>query len=386
MSTGIGSTPPPTNDDISVFSAMTSNTNSPTSLSRKSSFNDHTSSIKSAGEPPEAKSLLTWVYEGFCHILALIWNFFSPPTESPPMSRKGSQNSLASNQDISIDEGEQTGGGFDITDPRFQEHYFELTGESQDDLDQRSDRSGFGSQSDTSAVMVGRPSSETSSHISQGSSVPSQGTSEVSNPMSSTSNTGSTHTDTLITEAHYALSRSNDLDKEEALLPFCDRVIDRSLKITVQRRADIQEVLKTIGENTALGLVASGLIPRLKELGSNIDREVHPYRFLIEIFTDPPSKASLIALYDGKNSISGVLAGRLTMWNEFAADLGKSFELRKEDTMPHTKFFVDALKADYRSKTHQLFKITPAQIDNFVIAKNWNGLLEHLIKHTKTTT
>ena len=84
-------------NDVNNSSPMSSIPPSP--RSGNSPFIDPNSSIGPAGAPPEVKSFLTWVYEGFCSILSAIWNLFFPPVEPPPRSRDGSDGHLSSLSD-----------------------------------------------------------------------------------------------------------------------------------------------------------------------------------------------------------------------------------------------------------------------------------------------
>jgi hypothetical protein len=262
---------------------------------------------------------------------------------------------------------------------RFTEQQFKLK-DHETTSDHRSDKSGSNPDSTNSAVLVSLPSDAGSAH-SHGSSDfrSSDPVSLGSNPLTIDSNPRSTGSeDRVIENALYLLAQSKN--PEYAPIHSCKQPIPDSLRITVHNQTDIREVLKTIGENTAWGLGLSSftgsMIPRLKELGANIDREVHPYRFLIEIFTNADSKASLITLYNGRNDL---FTGKNLMWAKFAADLGKSFENRSDDITSHTDFFAEALKV-----RHSKVGAFVATINNLVQAKNWNGLLEYLITHVKT--
>ena len=275
-----------------------------------------------------------------------------------------------------------------------------MRGEVGEVTDHLSDRSGFGSQSDRSGLLVERPSDSSGSQISHPSSDGTLTSTQISlgsNPISSDSNRDSSNLVSVTEDANYLLARSDAphmLDESSALLesahiPLFVGDIPHSLNISVQNQKDIREVLSTIGSNTALQLGWNSLpslmktapskpdmISHLKALGAKIDKEVHPYRFLLEIFLDKDSKTSIMTLYNGRNDL---LTGRNLMWTEFVTNLGKSFDNRKEDIAPHTQFFAQALRIRSSKVDHFSRKI-----NEFVQAKNWNGLLEYLITHVKT--
>ena len=374
---------------------------SPTSsipCSGNSPFIDPNSSIGPAGAPPEVKSFLTWVYEGFCSILSAIWNLFFPPVEPPPRSRDGSDGHLSSLSDSPPPT--PPGASSDADGPLVERHY-KLKGDTDQNSDHRSNGSGSNPGSNVSSVvLVNRPSDEGSgSHISDVSSGElrsSDPNSLGSNPITLSSDPHSTDSDRVTDDANYLLARSNtphileaSSTSELALIASYIDVIPSPLNISIQNQKDIREVLSTIGSNTALQLGWNSLpslmktapskpdmISHLKALGAKIDKEVHPYRFLLEIFLDKDSKTSITTLYNGRNDL---LTGRNLMWTEFVTNLGKSFDKRKEDIAPHTQFFAQALRIRSSKVDHFSRKI-----NEFVQAKNWNGLLEYLITHVKT--
>jgi hypothetical protein len=172
---------------------------------------------------------------------------------------------------------------------------------------------------------------------------------------------------------------------EDAIIPSFSGNIPEALNISRQRQKEIHEVLQIIGSSSVAELARQS--GKLKELGDTIHNDVYPYRFLLEVLLDTNSKTSLTTIYEKNKSwltsFVNILRIEDAVWSRFHTNLGKSFEKHKDDVATHTNFFVGVLKADYSSKTHANFKITPAQINRFVNEKNWNGLLEHLIKYTK---
>lgn len=353
--------------NISDLSSLGSPPTTPTTCSRAgSAINDPRSSISTARAAIEAKSFFTWVYEGFCRILALIWNFFSPPPVSPLTSRECSETDLG-----------LLNPSIDFSD----EERFSLHGGSENGLDPHSDGSGSnpGSHiSGISGVLVNRPSDADSrtSDFSLGSEPTTSG----SNPRLTGSDLSHSvsHSETFgYTEAQVEdLINQVDLPSSEALY------IPTALTISRENSENIKKVLKTIGYKTALELGYSFLgemlqgnssegIRRLETLGESIDREVHPFRFLLEIFLDNESNAAINALYNRRNDLIDGM-----MWARFVDNLGKSF-LKRTDIDKYKGFFARQLGL---TKKHE------SAISNYLKQRDWNGLLTYLIANVKTPT
>ena len=140
-----------------------------------------------------------------------------------------------------------------------------------------------------------------------------------------------------------------------------------TLKISISHRETIQNLLEELATKSVFHLACNGL--RLMKIGNTLKEEVHPYLFLLEIFSNASSKKHLEKFYEDRNQI---ISGRSQIWSDFVKNLGKNFESREGDIAPYTFSFAQALNLD------------PSQVELHVKERNWESLLVFLLQATSS--
>lgn len=128
------------------------------------------------------------------------------------------------------------------------------------------------------------------------------------------------------------------------------------LPITAKDAETIYVIVDTLSSHNVLML---GLKKwELEEKGESVSH-VHPLRFLAAIFSNPHLKGCMREVRTSSFK-----------WDGFMGPLGKRLdkELRQGELVPYLPEFSSAVGAD------------PKKVETYAQAKDWNGLVEYLMK------
>ena len=113
------------------------------------------------------------------------------------------------------------------------------------------------------------------------------------------------------------------------------------LEISLGNKLVIKNLLEEVATHSVIHLIYNAL--RLKEIGRQLKEEVHPFRFLLEIYSDPLSKKHFEKIHEERESI---FSGRNQIWNDFSANLAKNFNDRIHDIEHYVESFARELSLD----------------------------------------
>ncbi|ADI38205.1 hypothetical protein [Waddlia chondrophila] len=128
---------------------------------------------------------------------------------------------------------------------------------------------------------------------------------------------------------------------------------DYFAKLTPQEAKDIQYIVTTLGNTSAIGLLFKK--KSLEQAGARID-DVHPLRFFGYVMTNPQLKASF-------DKIKGVA------WSRFKEGMAGSLE--KADSRDHLNAEVID---DFSSESH----LDRSKVQAYVDRKQWEALIDFM--------
>jgi hypothetical protein len=103
---------------------------------------------------------------------------------------------------------------------------------------------------------------------------------------------------------------------------------------------------------------------RLKKIGEQLRKEVHPFQMLMEIFADKKTHEHFQSMYHKKTEI---LTGKHIVWNNFIQGLGENLESRKNEIDPYLNTFAKTMK------------ISPLLVKSYLNHQDYNGLVSSII-------
>lgn len=134
------------------------------------------------------------------------------------------------------------------------------------------------------------------------------------------------------------------------------------LKINDSNQQRISSLIQEISTSSLKELAWNA--GKLSKSGKILKREVHPFRFLLEVFRDDHSKKCLQKIAQDRTSY---FSGRSRIWSDFSKNLGENFENRQGDIEPYIDSFSEVLGLE------------AGPIRLFCQDKNWEGLLLFLV-------
>lgn len=132
------------------------------------------------------------------------------------------------------------------------------------------------------------------------------------------------------------------------------------LKISKEDQRQVRALLEELATSSVWHLAKHAL--RLTQIGAHLKKEVHPYRFLLEIFSNPSSIAHLKTIHEKKDH---PLSGRV--WKDFVSNLGKNFLSRIEDKGLYAVSFAKELH------------LSPLLVSSYELEQDWEGLMNYLV-------
>jgi hypothetical protein len=135
------------------------------------------------------------------------------------------------------------------------------------------------------------------------------------------------------------------------------------LLISKENQIRIHGLLEELATSSVAWLAFNGL--RLTKLGRLLKQEVHPFRFLLEIYQNPISKKYLEEIYEDRHQL---LSGRSQIWKDFSQNLAKNFQSCAIDIHHYAESFAQELELDF------------LLLKEFVHRKDWEGLLLFIVQ------
>ena len=130
------------------------------------------------------------------------------------------------------------------------------------------------------------------------------------------------------------------------------------LAISEESQKLLAELIETLATSSVLELLAKA--HRLIDAGETLRKEVHPYRFFLEILKNPQSKEHFSKMYEEKDHF---FSGRSQIWNDFCRGSGDTFELYKGQIDQYTLSFSHSVNLD------------PIEVQLHIMHGNWHELL-----------
>ncbi len=140
--------------------------------------------------------------------------------------------------------------------------------------------------------------------------------------------------------------------------------------ISPKTRQTLSRLFQEMDTHTTWQLMTNA--SRLKDMGDQLRKDVHPLQLLMEIFADTTTRKHFESLYQKKTEI---LSGKQLVWSNFVLEWGENLNNHKEELEPYLVTFAKTMK------------ISPLLVRSHLQEHNYNGLISSILeKRSEDTT